>query len=177
MTTTTPIEDLLQEMTTNTGSSVLDLSRQKPVLLVFLRHFGCTFCREALEDISRHRTAIEAHGAQIVFVHMSTDDIAEEYFTKYGIQNAVHIGDPTCSYYAAFGLSKGTYSQLFGLQTWLRGFHAGVVKGHGIGPQLGDGFQMPGIFVIADGRIRTQFIHKIASDRPDYEELARCCAV
>ncbi|MDV7396663.1 hypothetical protein RZS08_35025, partial [Arthrospira platensis SPKY1] len=109
--------------------------------------------------------------------HMSNEDIAEEYFTKYGLNNAIYIGDPTCSYYAAFGLSKGTFSQLFGLQTWLRGFNAGVVKGHGIGPQLGDGFQMPGIFVISDGRIRGQFIHKLASDRPDYEELARCCAV
>ena len=177
MTTTTPIEDLLQEMTTNTGNTVLDLSKQKPVLLVFLRHFGCTFCREALEDISQKRASIEANGTQIVFVHMSNEEIADEYFTKYGLDNAVYIGDPTCEYYAAFGLSKGTFSQLFGLQTWLRGFNAGVVKGHGIGPQLGDGFQMPGIFVISDGRIRGQFIHKLASDRPDYEELARCCAV
>ncbi|MDV7393380.1 hypothetical protein RZS08_18550, partial [Arthrospira platensis SPKY1] len=73
MTTTTPIEDLLQEMITNTGNSVLDLSKQKPVLLVFLRHFGCTFCREALEDISQKRASIEANGTQIVFVHMSNE--------------------------------------------------------------------------------------------------------
>ena len=59
----------------------------------------------------------------------------------------------------------------------MRGFSAGVVKGHGIGAQLGDGFQMPGVFVLRDGQIRESFIHKLSSDRPNYEKLAKCCAV
>jgi peroxiredoxin len=177
MITTTHIEEVLQEMVANTGENISKISFGQPVMLVFLRHFGCTFCREALADISQKRAEIEGKGTRIVFVHMSENGIAEEYFQKYNLDKAVHISDPNCRYYAAFGLSKGTFTQLFGLQTWVRGFSAGVVGGHGIGPQLGDGFQMPGIFVITDGQVREQFIHKLSSDRPDYAELAKCCEV
>ncbi|MCB9284048.1 MAG: redoxin domain-containing protein [Lewinellaceae bacterium] len=176
-TTTIPIEDLMQGMITNLGDSLFDLSYRQPVLLVFLRHFGCTFCREALADISRKRASIEEKGTRIVFVHMADNEIAEQYFQKYNLPGAVHISDPACQYYAAFGLSKGTFTQLFGLSTWVRGFSAGVLDGHGIGPQLGDGFQMPGIFVLVNGKVRDSFIHKLASDRPDYEGLVECCTV
>ncbi|MFN8816592.1 MAG: hypothetical protein ACK5ZV_07645, partial [bacterium] len=36
---------------TSGGQSVAELSMRSPVLMVFLRHFGCTFCREALADV------------------------------------------------------------------------------------------------------------------------------
>ncbi|MBK7408770.1 MAG: redoxin domain-containing protein [Saprospirales bacterium] len=177
MTTTTSTGEILQGMITNTGDNLYKLSFKQPVLLVFLRHFGCTFCREALADISKKRASIEEKGTQIVFVHMADEEVADRYFEKYNLEGAVHISDPACNYYAAFGLSKGTFTQLFGLSTWVRGFSAGILDGHGIGPQLGDGFQMPGIFAIMGGQISDSFIHKLASDRPDYEDLVSCCVI
>nr|WP_256200529.1 hypothetical protein [Verrucomicrobium spinosum] len=51
---------LLAEALTSAGPSLAALSQQSPVLVVFLRHAGCTFCREALADIARVRPAIEA---------------------------------------------------------------------------------------------------------------------
>ncbi|MCO6477985.1 MAG: redoxin domain-containing protein [Phaeodactylibacter sp.] len=170
-------EELLSDMELNTGETLFNYSLQHPVLLVFLRHFGCTFCREALADIAKQRENIESQGTRIVFVHMTTDDIAERYFNRYGLEGAVHISDPECKFYAAFGLVKGNFTQLFGLSSWIRGFSAGVVAGHGVGPQLGDGFQMPGVFVIQDGEVKSSFIHKLASDRPDYLDLVKCCAM
>ncbi len=170
-------EELLSNMELNTGETLFDYSLQHPVLLVFLRHFGCTFCREALADIAKQRDNIEGQGTRIVFVHMTTDDIAERYFNRYGLEGAIHISDPECKFYAAFGLVKGNFTQLFGLSSWIRGFSAGVVAGHGVGPQLGDGFQMPGVFVIQDGEVKSSFIHKLASDRPDYLDLVKCCAM
>lgn len=169
--------DLMQEMMTSEGINLKEYSFKQPILLVFLRHFGCTFCREALADISERRQSIEETGAKLIFVHMASNDIAERYFSRFNLAGISHISDPECKYYAAFGLVKGSFTQLFGLQTWIRGFSAGVVAGHGIGPQLGDGFQMPGVFVIADGEIKEGFIHKLASDRPDYYALAKCCQI
>lgn len=170
--------EIMEQMITNTSDSLLQLSLQQPVLLVFLRHFGCTFCREALSDISAQKAGIENNGMRIVFVHMADAATAERYFDRYNIEDAIHICDPECRYYAAFGLVKGSFTQLFGLHSWIRGFNIGVVQGHGIGPMLGDGFQMPGVFVIQDGDIKEAFIHKLASDRPDYEQLVRnCCEI
>jgi len=170
-------EELLSRMVLNTGETLSDFSRQQPVLLIFLRHFGCTFCREALADLSKQRETIENQGFSIVLVHMATNDIAERYFSRYELDGALHISDPDCKYYAAFGLVKGNFTQLFGLSTWIRGFSAGVVAGHGLGPQLGDGFQMPGVFVIREGEVKESFIHKLASDRPDYIDLVKCCVI
>jgi peroxiredoxin len=170
-------EEVLDQMVTNSGESLKKAADQSPVLLVFLRHFGCVFCREALSDISKRRKEIESTGTRIVFVHMTENDIAERYFIRYDLENVTHISDPECNFYRAFGLMKGNFNQLFGLHSWIRGFSAGVVGGHGAGPQLGDGFQMPGVFVIQNGEIRESFIHQLSSDRPDYEELLKCCVM
>ena len=107
----------LHQMNLNTGETLFDYSLRQPVLLVFLRHFGCTFCREALADISKQRELIESQGSKIVFVHMTSTDIAERYFNRYGLDGAMHISDPECKFYAAFGLVKGNFTQLFGLST------------------------------------------------------------
>ncbi|MEL7222263.1 MAG: SelL-related redox protein [Bacteroidota bacterium] len=172
-------QNVMAEMTTNNGSNVLHLSKKRPILLIFLRHFGCTFCREALSDIAKAKTNIEAFGTQIIFVHMTEYKVAERYFNRYELNGTLHISDPTCQYYAAFGLVKGNFNQLFGLQSWIRGFQAGVANGHGISyKQLGDGFQMPGIFVIQEGEVKESFIHKLSHDRPDYQQLVeKCCKI
>ncbi len=169
----------LPKMETTDGASVLELSRRHPVLLVFLRHFGCTFCREALQDLSDRLQEINRGGAQLVLVHMSDRKTADKYLTKYGLKDVPTVSDPGCYFYQGFGLSKGTARQLFGLHSWIRGFEAGVLDGHGVGlQQLGDGFQMPGVFVVSEGKVRGKFIHKLAGDRPNYTDLLRqCCEV
>ncbi len=170
------MNNVLSKMVTNKGESLFDISMRKPVLLVFLRHFGCTFCREALSDIAKRRENIEEMGSKIIFVHMTDNETAERYFNRYDLEGAEHISDPECFFYKTFGLLKGTFTQLFGLQSWIRGFQVGVLDGRGVGPQLGDGFQMPGVFMVIDGEIKESFIHKLASDRPDYLKLVQCCS-
>lgn len=169
----------LSVMSTVQGEFVRAVSNDQPVLLVFLRHFGCTFCREALSDLSERKAQIEGYGGRLVLVHMSDNETAEKYFAKYNLHDVDHVADPDCKYYEAFGLTKGTARQLFGLHSWIRGFQAGVIDGHGVGTQqLGDGFQMPGVFVLRDGQVRQKFIHKLAGDRPEYVDLlAACCEV
>lgn len=169
--------EIMDQMVTNNGDVLLQMSYQQPVMLVFLRQFGCTFCREALTDIAKKRKEIENLGMRLVFTHMTDNEIAERYFQRYDLQGVTHISDPACQYYKAFGLIKNTIAQLFGLQFFIRGFQAAVVDGHAPGPSLGDDFQMPGIFIIQDGEIRDSFIHKLAYDRPDYLELAKCCTI
>jgi len=158
---------------TNIGVSLDELSRVSPVLLVFLRHAGCTFCREALADIAEQRQEIEAAGARIVLVHMGTEDHAEQLFPKYGLDSAIRINDPNRSLYRAFGLERGTLMKLFGPKVLVRGFHAGIVKRHGIGWLVGDGFQMPGVFVLFHGEVLRSYRHQSAADRPQYVQIVR----
>lgn len=168
----------LSLLSTNAGINLLELSNRSPVLLVFLRHFGCVFCRESLKEISKRRSSIESKGIKIVLVHMSDNTTAETYFKNFNLPGVDYISDPDCRYYAMFGLTKGSFSQLFGLKTWIRGFEVAVTKQ--ILPttsQIGDGFQMPGIFLLRDGKVIDQFVHKSVADKPDYDNFIHTCEI
>ena len=176
--TTPPPPAIWGKMTTvNSGESLAQMAEQQPVLLVFLRFFGCSFCREAISDIAKRRKKLEKRGLRIVLVHMAPGrETAESFFKKYKLFPIDHISDPQCHFYRAFGLTRGTPKQLFGLMNWIRGFQATVLEGHGAAYQseeLGDGFQMPGVFVLHKGAIRNSFVHRYAHDRPDYEEICQ----
>lgn len=166
-------------VTANSCENLLAISNEKPVLLVFLRFFGCSFCREAISDIASRRKKLEAQGFHIVFVHMAASaDVAEKFFKRYKLFPIDHILDPEMQYYKAFGLGRSAPKQLLGLMNWIRGFQATVLEGHGgdlsmDNPELGDGFQMPGVFVLYKGEIRRSFIHRNAYDRPDYEAICQ----
>jgi hypothetical protein len=180
---TQPFADALtpgweQARLVNSGESLAAISERQPVLLVFLRHFGCTFCREAIGDIGRRRRQIEEAGTRIVLVHMAPDRaVAERFFKRYKLFPIDHISDPGKELYRAFGLDRGSPTQLFGLKNWIRGFQSGVLEGHGFsyhGETVGDGFQMPGIFFVYKGEVRNSFIHRFPFDRPDYEAIVQC---
>jgi hypothetical protein len=47
-----------------------------------------------------------------------------------------------------------------------------VLAGHRIGRVVGDGMQMPGVFLVYRGQIIRSFRHKTIADRPDYVALA-----
>jgi peroxiredoxin len=168
------IQVSLEKVLTVSGVNIDELSRQKQVLLVFLRHFGCTFCREAMEEIAELDAQVDHNKVDIVLVHMATNEVAQRYFQKYKISHLDHISDPECLLYKQFGLVKGNFNQLFGFRSWIRGLDAGIIKGHGWGVQLGDGFQMPGVFTILEGKVVSEFRHRFVSDKPDYKSMVDC---
>jgi peroxiredoxin len=159
------------------GENLANMAEKQPVMLVFLRFFGCSFCREAISDIANRRSFFENKGFRVVFVHMAPNHLtADKFFKIYKLYPVDHIADPEKRYYQLFGLSRGTPQQLFGLMNWIRGFQASVLEGHGAEletPELGDGFQMPGVFLLHKGETLRSFIHRYAHDRPDYEEICQ----
>lgn len=163
---------LLAEARTSAGSSLADMSRQRPVLLVFLRHAGCTFCREALADLSARRAEIERDGTKIALVHMGTPESFAAFAARYGLGDVPAISDPTRRLYRGIGLRRGTLQQLLGWSVWWRGARA-FFAGHRVGMLEGDGAQMPGAFLIHDGQVVRRFLHANAADRPDYTQLCR----
>ncbi len=164
-------------ITVNSGESLAEISERQPTMVIFLRFFGCSFCREAISDISQKRKKLESAGFRVMFVHMASDpETAEKFFKKYKLFPVDHISDPEKVFYKAFGLARGTPQQIFGLMNWIRGFQATVVEGHGATnptEELGDGFQMPGIFLVHKGTVLNQFIHRYPYDRPNYDEICQ----
>lgn len=167
-----PVDVALSMYHDQDGTDLLQSSGERPLFVVFLRHFGCTFCREALGDLRATRRRIEGSGARLVLVHMSSDVEARAFFDRYGLEDVQRVSDPDRVLYRAFALGRGRLRQLFGWSVWKRGWEAGVAAGHGVGWLRGDGFQMPGAFMIWRGRVVSRFVHESAADRPDYIALA-----
>ena len=166
----------IEAAVTQSRESLVSLSEASPVLLVFLRHAGCTFCREALGDIARARGDIEGTGARIVLVHMGDSEAIVKLLRKYGLCGVDRICDREQRLYRAFGLKRGKLRQLFGPRVFCRALQAGVLSRHGIGRLSAYGFQMPGLFLIGDSGIVRRFRHRTAADRPDYAGICAALA-
>ena len=164
---------ILDSKLTRNGVDLATLSLVSPILLVFLRHSGCTFCREALSDLAECRAVIEKTGTRIVVVYLGTAESLDATLRSFGLETLDRIHDGDQSLYRAFGLKKGSLWQLAGPRVWWRGLQAGVIDGHGLGRPAGDTKQMPGMFLIDRCEVVRSFRHASAGDRPLYEAFVR----
>jgi peroxiredoxin len=163
--------ELLAGTRTSTGETLAALSGKSPVLLVLLRHEGCTFCRNAMKDIARLRTRIEEIGTRIVLGHMGTAGDFAAFAGRYGLSALPSVSDPERMLYKGLGLRRGRLWQLLGprvIWRWLKSTIAGNLPGR----IKGDPFQLPGAFLLHHGHVIKAHAYRDASDRPDYIELA-----
>lgn len=171
-TNSTDLARALTSVESHRGATLSALSQTNPTLVVLLRHTGCTFCRETLADLTAQRQTLESRGVTLALVHMSDPLEATRTMSRYGLDAVHRFSDPQCALYRAFGLRRGSFQQLLGVKVWFRGITAGIFRGHGVGRMLGDGFQMPGVFLLDRGEIVSQFQAQSVSDRPDYLVIA-----
>lgn len=103
---------------------------------------------------------------------MGTEEEAKAFFAQWGGADLPRISDPEARLYEGFGLRRGSLGEIFKPRVWKRGFEAAILNGFGVGRMAGDGFRMPGVFLIYQGRILKEFRHETPADRPDYVALA-----
>ena len=160
---------------TSENLNLHEMTYKWPTLVVFLRHFGCTFCREAMQDIAKQRADIEKNGTRILIVHMLEDeDEAFEQLKHFGLEDLPTISDPEKLLYKKFQLRQGSLFEVFGIKVIVRGIYKGIIKGLGLGSPKGDPIQMPGVFLLHKGKTLKSFVHESAADRPKYIEIATC---
>jgi hypothetical protein len=152
----------------STGETLADASANRPLVLVFLRHFGCTFTRQILRGLQDLEQQAKQQGATLVLVHMLKSGEEIGYLGENS--DVPRIADPRCELYRAFGLGKGGFMELFGPHVWWRGMIA-VMKGCGVGHLAGDGLQMPGAFVFQNGKVTSSQPAHSAADLPDLASL------
>jgi hypothetical protein len=164
---------VLQQYRTESGRTLLELLDESPILLVFLRHFGCSFCRQTLEDVSNMREPLQARGIRPVFVHLGTPERAKPYFDYYHLSDVERVSNPDASLYnqPPFSLTrKNVFSQFLVPLVW-KGWLQGALRKHGIGMIKEDADQMPGIFYLRNRTIVRAFRYRTIADEPDYLRL------
>jgi len=155
------------------ATSLSSIWTQKPIVLVFLRHLGCIFCREQIARLKSDYAAFQSRGAEVVCVAQGDNKVGKAFTILFDLPFPILMCGSDLSVFKAYGLKRGTFGQLFGIDAVLHGIRA-VFSGHKQGAIVGDGFQMPGIFVIdTNGVILLARRHRTAADNPDNAELLK----
>jgi len=167
------LADSIRDFRSETGRSLLDMVDESPVLLVFLRHFACAFCAQAIDRVSKLRPQIEAKGVRPVFVHLGSPERAKPYFDYYNLSDIERISNPEAALYQlpVFGLSRtNPYLHFLNLTVW-KGWLKGAMFKYGIGMIKEYADQMPGVFFLKERKIVRAFRHRTIADEPDYLKL------
>ena len=166
------LDKALAEYRDQYDTPLLEISNMAPTLVVFLRHFGCLFCRETLSDLHDLLPVLERTGVKPVLVHMGSEEEAFTLFARYGLAPLSRINSQSRLLYKVFGLSRAKTGEFLCPDAVVRCGQA-LMSGHTIGKVQGDLLQMPGVFLVHRGNIINSFRHKHAGDRPDYLKLSQ----
>jgi len=167
-----PSPQISESIRTESGADLLALAHESPVLLVFLRHFGCSFCRKVISDVAELAPELARRAVRPVFVHLGTPEIAQAHFSYYGIGDVERIHDPDAHSYQTFGLGRQHPARtLINPKVLWRWFVRGDIFRYGIGRIETDGHQMPGVFLLRDGKIVRSFRHRNISGQSNYLKL------
>ncbi|MAQ64445.1 hypothetical protein CL647_06975 [bacterium] len=164
-------EESIHVFKTNHNQSLSELGHEKTVLVVFLRHFGCVFCRQLLSTLQLHYNSLKKSNVVPVLVYMSDHVVGSKLLQPYELSKCDCISDRDRELYRAFGLTRGKLYQLFGLRVWWKTFAAGVLQGYGVGNQVGDAFQMSGMFLLKGDKVLKSFVPEYISDTIDFKSF------
>jgi peroxiredoxin len=165
------IAQMNKETLASDGQTLSEISHDQKTLLVFLRHSGCTFCRQALDELKKMSPKLVTENVVPVVVHMGSIDDGQSMLAAHHLQDTLQVSDPSCQLYRSYQLERGRLSQLFGFEVWWAGFKAAILQRHGLGRLGGDGFQLGGAFLIRDDKILDAHRSSNAADATPFCKL------
>ena len=91
--------------------------------LVFMRHVGCIFCREQVQDLRDNAAALEQAGLSIVVLTPDRPSRARKFVEEYRVPFPT-LTDPKRNAYRAYGLMEGSIGQLINTKIFTDGVRA-----------------------------------------------------
>jgi hypothetical protein len=98
------------------GRTLRDEVTPGPAVVVFLRHLGCLFCRQAVADLRRRAPAT---APRIVLVHQGSAPEGDRFFGARWA-GVPAVADPEGALYRLAGVERGSLRQLFGPRAVMR---------------------------------------------------------
>jgi peroxiredoxin len=155
------------------GQSVTlgDLWMDRPVVLAFVRQFGCILCREFVIELRRHSESIHELGAEVIVVGNGQPDAAARFRDLFEIDFRIFV-DPHRRVFELLGFRRNLGGSanpavLFAAwRAWMRGARQGRTEG--------DPWQLGGILIVQpSGEVSYRYASRFAGDHPDIDEVLR----
>ena len=145
----------------------------QPLLLAFTRHFGCTQCKEMLDELVAGKERITQAGLSIAVIMQGTPE-ATAAFAKRFAPGLYCLADPERKAYKAYGLERGNLFQTFLNPRVWSAIAKSREKGYQVEPAPAgqDSMQMSGTFIIGtDGKVELPYYYDHIADHPPLELL------
>jgi peroxiredoxin len=149
------------------------LWQEKPLLLAFTRHFGCTQCKEMLDELVEAREKIEKAGLSLAVINQGSPK-STALFAKQFAPGLLMLCDPEREVYEAYGLERGNLFQTFLNTNVWKAVSRAQKKGYKVepAPEGQDAMQMSGTFIIStNGHILLPYYYDHIADHPPLDLL------
>lgn len=146
---------------------------KRPLVLAFTRHFGCTQCKEMLDELVAGRAKIKKAGLDIAVVTQGVPQETQLFAEKHA-PGLKALSDPERKAYRAYGLERATIFQTFLNWKVLKAVSNSRKKGYQVEtpPEGQDAMQMSGTFIISpQGRVLLPFYYDHIADHPALDLL------
>ncbi|KAL0490954.1 regulator of G-protein signaling [Acrasis kona] len=170
-------DGFLNNIKTNKGVTLGEINKRHKILLMFLRHTKCLFCKEALKDISEAYLPLIQHNTVPIVVHIETPEFFSKFITKFADGDAIML-NLLSAYDKDFVLSKQfrIVSANDNLKEMLRNLPTTIKRaaqtGYTQNPLTAnsgpDPGRIPSLFIIEQGKIVNEHRHRHIGERPDY---------
>ncbi len=150
-----------------------NLWQEKPLLLAFTRHFGCTQCKEMLAELVDGKEKITEAGLNLVVVNQGTPGLTAIFAQEFA-PGLLMLCDPERKAYEAYGLEKGNLFQTFLNPKVWKAISKARQKGLKVEtpPEGQDAMQMSGTFIIStEGHILLPYYYDHIADHPPLDLL------
>jgi hypothetical protein len=164
----------LDQLFTNKGSSVGSLNEKHKILLLFMRHTKCCFCKEAIHDLCDNYTALLQLNSLPILVHQESNAHFDKFLEQFDnpiIKNMLHLQDKDNAVGNVFGITDFSHRNRDIPIMLYRVISLKLLKNwdNSLFPEDGaSATRMPALFILEKGKIVHQFRHLHYADRPDY---------
>jgi peroxiredoxin len=164
------------ELQDATGKTVQlsDYWKEKPLLIIFWRHFGCSCGVDRAKRLAREYKDYAEAGGNVLIVAQGEPERSMEYARQHDITAPI-LCDPEHKAYQAYGLLEGTPAQIMFDATeallsrdWTAGQKLAAERKEQGRPLVDSPWQLPGEFVVdTRGLIQLAYRYNFCEDWPD----------
>ena len=144
-----PIRDVALPDSEGAMVVMRDLWSDSNVVLVWLRHYACTFCRSYVTEISNHVEEIEALGARVAGIGMGGVSSANAFKREWKVTFPILVDEQQITY-QALELIRGRFVDVYGARVLLKGARNSL-RGFPQGQAQQDARQLGGVVVVQEG--------------------------
>jgi peroxiredoxin len=155
-----------------------DLWRERPAVLVLLRHYGCLYCRHYAVQLHKARKAFDMTDVELAAIGQGTPAHARDFQRMQGIDIPLLV-DGDRRVYEAAGAKVATLAELYRpgllLDAGRKALGSRLRRGSIVvspGPVMNHPAQLGGVLIVApDGSVRYAYMSEDAGDNPPCREV------